>query len=401
MTASDTSRRGRVGATDRSVASSAPSRTQEERYRALLAELAEAARQFRYQVAPNPCVGAALLRDDVEVARAFHTVWGGGHAEVEAFRAAASNGGATRGFDTLVVTLEPCSSHGKTPPCVDAVLESGVRRVVVGARDPDPRHQGRGLEVLRQAGREVLLLEGPAPLEIGSEHFLAWIAPDRMRRRVPWTIAKWAQTRSGQLVPPENVGEGRWISSAAARDEVQRWRAQVDAIVTGVCTVLADDPRLSVRLLPLPAFAPARVVLDSDLRTPPSARLFDGAGPAEAAGPVFVLGRHGADAGRRRALEARGATVVEIETGGGGRLSLAAVQAWLWSQCARRVLLEAGPTLLDAWIGEGRVDQWLVYEGAIEVGRGPSLLPRLEVASLRQVRRRALDVDLVIEAFSA
>ncbi len=404
MTASDTSRGGRVDAATRSATSSAPSRAshrKEERYRTLLAELAEAARQYRYQVAPNPCVGAALLRDDVEVARAFHTVWGGGHAEVEAFRAAAANGGATGGFDTLVVTLEPCSSHGKTPPCVDAVLASGVRRVVVGARDPDPRHQGRGLEVLREAGREVLLLEGPAPLEIGSEHFLAWIAPERLRRRAPWTIAKWAQTRSGQLTPPENVGEGRWISSPAAREEVQHWRAQVDVILTGVGTVLADDPRLSVRLAPLPAFAPARVVLDSDLRTPPSARLLDAAGPTEAAGPVFVLGRPGADAGRRRALEARGATVVEIETGDGGRLSLAAVQTWLWNRCARRVLLEAGPTLLDAWIGEGHVDQWLVYEGAIEVGRGPALLPRLNASALRRVRRRALDVDVVIEAFSA
>ncbi|MFN7953284.1 MAG: bifunctional diaminohydroxyphosphoribosylaminopyrimidine deaminase/5-amino-6-(5-phosphoribosylamino)uracil reductase RibD [bacterium] len=408
MTTSDRTHGGRAATAPTPLASAADagapgrvSRAQEDRYRALLAELAEAAREFRYQVAPNPCVGAALLRGDVEVARAFHTVWGGGHAEVEALRAVQANGGAANGFDTLVVTLEPCSSHGKTPPCVDAVLASSASRVVVGARDPDPRHQGRGLETLRAAGREVLLFEGAAPLAVGSEHFLAWIAPERMRRRVPWTIAKWAQTRSGQLTPPEGIGDGRWISSPASRAEVHQWRGQVDAIVTGVGTVLADDPRLSVRGAALPAFPPARVVLDSELRTPPSARLFERAGEAEAAGPVFVLGRAGAAGDRRRALEARGAVVVDIEAKSDGRLSLARVQAWLWSNCVRRMLLEAGPTLLERWIAEGRVDQWLVYEGAIEHGRGPSLLPRLREPALRRVRRRALDGDVVIEAFSS
>lgn len=373
---------------------------QEARYRALLEDLAREAREYRYRVAPNPCVGAALLDGDVEVTRGFHTDWGGGHAEVEALRAAASGPLAGRRFDTLVVTLEPCSSHGKTPPCVDAVLASGVRRVVVGALDPDPRHQGRGVALLREAGREVVLLDGSAPLADGSAHFLAWISAERMTRGRPWTIAKWAQTRTGQLSPPADVGAGRWISSPASRAEVHRWRGHVDAIVTGIGTVLADDPRLSVRGTEPPAYPPARVVLDSALRLPAGARILAPPARGESAGPVFVLTRPGSDPARRAELEARGARIEELEASASGGLRLDRVQRWLWGHCVRRVLLEAGPALLARWIAEEGVDQWLVYEGPIEHGRGPTLLPTLEAARLETIRRRALDVDTVLEAFS-
>ncbi|MBK7975436.1 MAG: bifunctional diaminohydroxyphosphoribosylaminopyrimidine deaminase/5-amino-6-(5-phosphoribosylamino)uracil reductase RibD [Deltaproteobacteria bacterium] len=372
----------------------------EARYRALLGELAREAQQFRYRVAPNPCVGAALLDHDQEVARGFHTAWGGRHAEIEALRVLETSRGAAGRFDTLVVTLEPCSSHGKTPPCVDAVLATGVERIVIGGLDPDPRHQGRGVRILRGAGREVVVLDGSASLAEGSAHFLAWISHRRMSRGAPWTIAKWAQTRSGQLSPPLDVGEGRWISSPAARAEVQRWRGEVDAIVTGVGTVLADDPRLSVRGPELPTYPPARVVLDSTLRTPATARLLAPPAPDERAGPVFVLTGRGADPSKRRELEDRGAHVEEIGTAPDGKLSLEAAQRWLWRHCVRRILLEAGPALLERWIAEERVDQWLVYEGAIEEGRGPSLRRTLESARLRTVRRRELGVDTVLEAFS-
>ncbi len=367
------------------------------RFRALLAELAREARAFRYQVAPNPCVGAALLDGEREVLRAYHQVWGGAHAEADALREARARG---LRFDTLVVTLEPCSSHGKTPPCVDAVLESGVPRVIVGGLDPDPRHQGRGIQLLRDAGRDVWVLDGAAPLDDGSLHFLDWIAAARLTRGTPWTIAKWAQTRSGQLTPPAGVGDGRWISSPAARAEVHRWRAQVDAIVTGIGTVLADDPLLSVRGAEPPHAPPARVVLDSRLRMPPTARMLDAAAPGAFAGPVFVLTLAGADPDRRRALTERGASVCELPGAGSGGLDLAAVQRWLWSRCVRRTMIEAGPTLLGRWIDEGRVDQWLVYEGPIEGGRGPSLAAALASPALRDVHHRTLDGDVVIEAFT-
>src|SRR5436190_717166 len=164
-------------------------------------------------------------------------------------------------------TLEPCSSQGKTPPCVERILASGVRCVVVGALDPDPRHGGAGLSSLRERGVEVVLLEGASPLSAVAPHFNSWIDQERLRRPRPWTIAKWAQTRTGQLIPPSGVGGGRWISGPESLKEVQVLRGRVDAIVSGVGTVLADDPRFTVRPPGDPSRPPWKIVFDSYLRT--------------------------------------------------------------------------------------------------------------------------------------
>jgi diaminohydroxyphosphoribosylaminopyrimidine deaminase/5-amino-6-(5-phosphoribosylamino)uracil reductase len=261
----------------------------------LLRDLVEPARAFRFEVAPNPCVGAALLDPEgVELARGFHRRWGGPHAEIEALRAAEQAGIDRSRWHTLAVTLEPCSSHGKTPPCTEAILAAGIQRVVVGALDPDPRHRGRGLELLQKAGVEVQYEPGAAPLERIAPHFLRWTDYERVRRPRPWLIAKWAQTFSGHLSPPAEVGGGRWITSPASLDEVQRLRACVDAIVTGVGTVKLDDPRLTLRgeavaLLPAGRPAPLRIVLDSELSTPPDARLLRPGEPGELGGTVYIL----------------------------------------------------------------------------------------------------------------
>ncbi|MEL6714255.1 MAG: bifunctional diaminohydroxyphosphoribosylaminopyrimidine deaminase/5-amino-6-(5-phosphoribosylamino)uracil reductase RibD, partial [Planctomycetota bacterium] len=259
--------------------------------RRLLQELGEEAREHRFEVAPNPCVGAAVMSGARVVSRGFHRVWGGPHAEVEALERAKNSDVPETEWDTLLVTLEPCSTVGKTPACVDRILTTGIKRVIVAALDPDVRHRGRGLELLEAAGVEVLVDPVAAPLEVVTPHFLRWNDFERRRRPRPWTIAKWAQTRTGQLSPPADVGDGRWISGAASVHEVHVLRSRVDAIVTGVGTVLHDDPRLTVRL---PADlagtrvdedeGPARVVLDSWLRTPPEARLFE-----EAASSAHVV----------------------------------------------------------------------------------------------------------------
>jgi len=283
--------------------------------RSLLAELGEEARRHRFEVAPNPCVGAALLSRGRVVARGFHRAWGGPHAEIDLLATARENGVTPGEADTLVITLEPCDSHGKTPPCVDAILAAGVKRVVVGSEDPDPRHRGRGLERLRAAGVEVLVLSGTCALEEVAPHFLQWIGYDRVRRPRPWTIAKWAQTRTGQLSPPADVGDGRWISGPESRAEVLTLRARVDAIVTGVGTVRADDPRLTLRGAEARAEgarAPLRIVLDSYLRTPPDARLFAAPGPDELAGEVHLLTLAGTDVRRHRDLLDAGAQVHEL-----------------------------------------------------------------------------------------
>ena len=373
------------------------------RIRGLLTELGAEARRFRFEVAPNPAVGAAVLAGERVVARGFHRTWGEPHAEVDALERAALTEIPREEWDTLVVTLEPCSSRGKTPPCTDAILAAGIRNVVVGSLDPDARHRGRGIELLTEAGLEAELVPRAAPLEEVSPHFLEWTAPERGRRPRPWVVAKWAQTRTGQLTPPEDVGEGRWISSPDSLREVQGLRSRVDAIVTGVGTVLADDPRLTVRgeaHAEGPGTAPLRVVLDSVLRTPPGARLFAPLEPGESGGAVHVLTRLGTSPARHRALEEAGASVHGLRPSDGG-LDLRAVTTWLWDQGARRVLLEAGPTLVAALLEAQLVDQVRVYTGEVNGGRGPSLGEWLRSDRLTDVEHRECGLDAVLEAFTA
>lgn len=365
----------------------------------LLTELGREAAAFRFEVAPNPCVGAAILSDGVVVARGFHQVWGGPHAEVEAIAAAEASGVPREKWDVVAVTLEPCSSTGKTPPCVDAILDAGIGCVVVGALDPDARHRGRGLEKLRDAGVEVYLLDGDSPLEEVAPHFLYWNRLERLRRPRPWTIAKWAQTRTGQLLPPEDIGEGRWISCDLSREEVATLRGRVDAVVTGVGTVLADDPRLTVRPPGDPTDPPLRVVLDSYLRTPPDARLLAAPAEGEGAGEVHLLTIAGADASRWRALEAAGAKVHGLRAEAGDHVSLIGVLEWLWGHGVRRVLLETGPTLLLDALERHFVDQVRIYTGEVNGGRGVSMGGWLVTAKIHQRLDREIGSDAVLEGF--
>jgi diaminohydroxyphosphoribosylaminopyrimidine deaminase/5-amino-6-(5-phosphoribosylamino)uracil reductase len=367
--------------------------------RRLLQDLGRQAAVHRFEVAPNPCVGAAILAGGEIVGRGFHQIWGGPHAEREALAAAALSGIPSSEWDTLVVTLEPCSSTGKTGPCVQAVLDAGIPQVVVGSLDPDPRHRGKGLEQLRAAGVQVHLLAGFSRLEDVAPHFLRWNLPDRIRRPRPWTIAKWAQTRTGQLMPPENIGEGRWITTPASLNEVHVLRGRVDAIVTGIGTVLADDPRLTVRPPGDPARAPRRVVLDSLVRTPPTARLFEQPGAGEAAGPVTIMTLAGMDAPRARALQAAGAEIVGMHSGEFGHVALRDVYTWLWDAGVRRVMLEAGPTLLRRHFDAEFIDQVRIYTGSVNGGRGPSMADTLQSVKLEQRLDREQGEDAVLEAF--
>jgi len=368
--------------------------------RRLLQELGDQASVHRFEVAPNPCVGAAILAGGEIVGRGFHQVWGGPHAEREALAAAALSGIPASEWDTLVVTLEPCSSTGKTRPCVQAILDSGIPQVVVGSLDPDPRHRGKGLEQLRAAGVQVHQLEGFSRLEDIAPHFLRWNLPERVRRPRPWTIAKWAQTRTGQLTPPEDIGGGRWITSSASLNEVQVLRGRVDAIVTGVGTVLTDDPRLTVRTPGDLARAPRRIVLDSHLRTSPNARLFAEAGSDESAGPVTIMSLAGMDGGRARALQDVGAEIVGLHSGEFGHVALRDVYTWLWDAGVRRVVLECGPTLLRRHFDTEFVDQLRIYTGSVNGGRGPSMGDALQSLKLEGRMDREQGDDAVLEAFA-
>jgi len=207
---------------------------EDEQFMSQALELAE---KGRGSVEPNPMVGAILVRGGRVLSTGWHKRFGGPHAEIEAINTARANNIATRGA-TLYVTLEPCCHYGKTPPCVEAIVEAGISRVVVAMEDPNPKVRGGGIAFLRQRGLEVLVGPGQAQARRLLGPYIKFCATGR-----PWVICKWAQTQQGLLALP--AGHGRWISSRQSRQHVQRIRARCDGICVGINTILADDPYLS------------------------------------------------------------------------------------------------------------------------------------------------------------
>lgn len=315
---------------------------------------------------PNPRVGCVIADGERVLGEGFHARAGGPHAEIEALRAA---GGPVRGA-TAYVTLEPCSHHGRTPPCADALVEAGLRRVVFAAGDPNPRVNGNGASRLAAAG---IVVEGglmEAEARALNPGFLS-----RMLRGRPFVRLKLAATLDGRtgLGP----GAGRWITGEAARADVQRLRARSGAILTGIGTVLADDPRLDVRL-PGATRQPLRVVLDRRLALPASARLLDPPGEVL----VFTAARAmpGADA-----LAARGARIESLPEGGRG-LDLAAMLARLAALEVNELMVEAGPALAGALLESGLVDEFVLYLAPALLG--PEARPLAVLPPLADMRDR-------------
>lgn len=298
---------------------------------------------------PNPVVGCVLLSPDGRtVGEGWHARAGGPHAEVVALAAA---GDAGRG-STAVVTLEPCAHTGRTPPCTAALLAAGVRRVVYAVADPDPQATG-GAAALAGAGVEVQLGTGA---DEAADVNAAWLHSVRTGR--PYVTWKLATSLDGRSAAAD--GSGRWITSAQARAEVHLLRAYADAVVTGVGTVLADDPALTVRDLPDETtlgptpdevLQPLRVVLDATNRTPTDARVRSG-GAA-----TLVL------------------TAADVGPGPVGRgVDLSAALGVLHARGVRSVLLEAGPTLAGAFVDAGLVDRVVAYVAPVLLGQGPAVL---------------------------
>ena len=217
---------------------------------------------------PNPCVGAVLVRRGVLIGEGYHHQAGAAHAEIEALRSAARRGESVRGA-TLYVTLEPCCTQGRTPPCTDAILRAGIRHVVVAAEDPNPSHRGKGFELLRQQGLRVTegVLESQAHRL--NEAFNHWIV-----HRTPWVTVKTAMTLDGKIATAS--GESKWITGERSRNHAMGLRRSADAILVGINTVLADDPSLTVRHGRREAVSeaqPLRIVMDSQARTPRTAKV--------------------------------------------------------------------------------------------------------------------------------
>ena len=327
----------------------------------------ELAARGLYSTQPNPRVGAVLARDGEIVGEGWHERAGEAHAEPIAIRNA---GDRARGA-TAYVTLEPCSHHGRTPPCVDVLLASGVRRVIYAVGDPDPRVNGRGAKLLREAGVEVESGLLAADAEALNEGFLT-----RMRRKRPFIRLKSGASLDGRTALAN--GDSQWITGEAARADVQHWRAQSSAVLTSAASVLADNPRLDVRI-DTPR-QPMRVVLDRRRAVKRSARIF------KAPGQVMIFAA-AAKGKKPAAAESLGNASIERVRVVGGHLDLPRVFARLAELQINEVLVEAGPRLAAALLSAGLVDEWLVYVAPKLLGKDArplAALPRL--ARLKDAR---------------
>ncbi len=317
---------------------------------------------------PNPRVGCVLVRADGTLIGQGHTQQvGGPHAEVMALRDAQANGHATEGA-TAFVTLEPCSHHGRTPPCCDALVAARVSRVVIATLDPNPKVAGRGAQRLRDAGVAVDLLPGADPLSVAARELNIGFF-SRMVRGRPWVRMKIAASLDGITALPH--GQSQWITGEAARADGHTWRARACAVLTGAGTVLQDNPRLDARVAGLER-QPHLVVIDSRLDTPPHARLFE---PPAAPGRRMVWFAHaGADAGRVSALQARGADTIDLP-GPGGKVDLEALMHELARREVNEIHVEAGARLNASLLREGQVDELLVYLAPALLGQGGGMAP--------------------------
>jgi diaminohydroxyphosphoribosylaminopyrimidine deaminase/5-amino-6-(5-phosphoribosylamino)uracil reductase len=317
------------------------------------------ARRGRALASPNPMVGAVLAHGGTVVGRGFHTYAGKQHAEIVAL---AEAGERARGA-ALYINLEPCSHHGRTPPCADALIRAGIARVVAAVEDPNPAVSGSGFRRLRDAGIEVeLAAEFTAEAEKLNEPFFHF-----MRTGLPLVTLKTAITLDGKIsAPDDNRG---WITSERARAHVQQLRHDHDAILTGIGTALADDPLLTDRT-GLPRNRPLlRIVMDSQLRLPADSQLV-----RSAHGDVLVVASSAHSTERRQALEARGIHVM-VADGPGGRADLRSVLIWLAEHQYLSVMIEAGSKVNWAALESGCVDRIFFYYG-------PKILGGLEALPL-------------------
>jgi diaminohydroxyphosphoribosylaminopyrimidine deaminase / 5-amino-6-(5-phosphoribosylamino)uracil reductase len=324
-------------------------------------------------VEPNPMVGAVVLSATGEfLAEGFHQRFGGPHAEVEALQ---HLGNAAQG-GTLYVTLEPCCHHGKTPPCTDMVLKSGVARVVVAMLDPFPKVAGGGVKILRDAGLEVEVgVHGDKAARLNAPY------SKRLRTGQPWVIAKWAMTLDGKIATA--TGESQWISGDESRARVHELRGRVDAILVGGGTVRADDPLLTARP-PGPRMA-MRVIITNSGDLPTNSKLLSTAREV----PVTILTRHPA---KVMAWRDAGATVAGMPAPG-GLLEAEAILNYLGERGVTNVLVEGGAKLLGSLHDAGAIDETWVFIAPKLFG-GPGLNPIAGVGVKMEAVRPALDTSL-------
>ena len=306
-----------------------------------------------YTSGVNPRVGCVLVKDNQIIGEGWHERAGEGHAEVMALQDAEHRGHDVKGA-TVYVTLEPCAHHGKTPPCAEALIKAGVSRVVAAMEDPNPLVAGKGFALLQAAGIAVA-----APLMAAEAEALNIGFVKRMRTGLPWVRLKMAGSLDGRSALAN--GQSQWITGPEARVDGHRFRARAQAIVTGVGTLIADDPQLTVRDVPgpigqgtgeaLPLTPPLRVVLDSHLRMPATAKILQGG---------CLIATASTDPDKTRALQAAGAEVVVVPDAD-GRVDVAALLNVLAQRGVNEIHIEGGPRLSGVFLKAGLIDEMLVY----------------------------------------
>jgi diaminohydroxyphosphoribosylaminopyrimidine deaminase / 5-amino-6-(5-phosphoribosylamino)uracil reductase len=325
-------------------------------------------------VKPNPVVGAVVARGEQVLGEGWHAEFGGAHAEVNAIEACGLEDLADA---TLYVSLEPCCHEGKTPPCTDAILQSGLRRVVVGSDDPTEKASGRGLGILRDEGVEVVLADGElaARARLLNQAF-------RKHARVgrPWVLFKSAMTLDGKVAT--RTGDSQWISGEDSRTLAHRWRASIDAVAVGIGTALADDPQLTARPQGEPAeltHQPRRVVFDTLGRLPPSSRLVSAAAEI----PLTVVVSRAAPRADTDALEVAGVQVL-VATGENEPARVRSALEQLGSLGVASVLLEGGPHLAGAFLDAGEIDELRLFLAPLLLG-GSSARDPLEGMGVERI----------------
>jgi diaminohydroxyphosphoribosylaminopyrimidine deaminase / 5-amino-6-(5-phosphoribosylamino)uracil reductase len=317
---------------------------------------------------PNPSVGCVIVRGDQVLGEGHTQAAGQSHAEVMALKACQDKGESPVGA-TVYVTLEPCSHFGKTPPCVHALIEAKVGRVIAAMEDPNPLVSGKGFQALRDAGIDVR-----CGLRQSEAHAVALGFITRMRRGTPWVRLKVAGSIDGHTALPN--GQSQWITSSAARDDGHRWRARASAILTGIGTVKADNPQLTVRALPTTR-QPQRVLIDSQLEVNLAAHVLEG-------GALVYAAQANLD--KINALRSQGCEVILLPNAQ-GKVDLNAVMRDLGSRGINELHVEAGSKLNGSLINEGCVDELLLYMAPMLLGGGARLF---DLPALKQLQDAAV-----------
>jgi len=333
------------------------------------------ARLGRGRVSPNPLVGAVLERDGRVLGEGYHAELGGLHAERAALADCARRDEDPRSA-TMYVTLEPCAHQGRQPPCTEAIVESGVSRVVIASEDPTEKAAGRGPGIMRDAGVEVVWAEG----EVAAAARLL-NQPFRKHSRTgrPHVVLKMAQSLDGRVATAQ--GDSKWISGEASRALVHEWRGETDAIAAGIGTALADDPLLTARGPDAPR-APVRVIFDSAARLPLTSRLLQSVAEA----PVIVVCSRDADGARLLELEGAGAEVLLADGTTPAERAVTALDA-LGRRGITSLFCEGGPTLAASFLEAGEVDEARIFVAPILIGAGPTAVESAGVAAVADAAR--------------